>query len=344
MYSLPNLFNLPGIFNLPNSADISDRSTDTYYSILGISNNASKDEIKKAYRKLSLDYHPDRHNNDEEKCEIFKKITEAYNTLSNDAERKGYDLSLQLPTNLNIDPSSLVNMFLNKNEKHNIMDEIKNMSFGKGALSMDPFTAMAFANIPIDLNSHPTNDTNYSQYKRDYKPSPIYLTITISLLEAYKSCKMPLNIIRWKMDNGTKIEQTETIYIDIPRGIDNNEIITIPNKGNWENDRNKGDVEVKININNITNFERNGIDLIFKKSITFKEALCGFSFDIKYIDGREFKINNEAGNVIPPYFRKIISNLGMQRDNDTGNLIIIFDIDYPKQLSTEQVEKLEKIL
>ena len=71
-------------------------------------------------------------------------------------------------------------------------------------------------------------------------------------------------------------------------------------------------------------FERNGIDLIFKKSITLKESLCGFSFDLLYIDGREFKINNEPGNIIPAEFTKIIPKLGMERDNNIGNLIIIF--------------------
>ena len=81
-----------------------------------------------------------------------------------------------------------------------------------------------------------------------------------------------------------------------------------------------------------------------KKSITLKESFCGFCFDLIYIDGKEFKINNKAGNVIPPDFRKVISKMGMQRDDDIGDLIIIFDVVYPKQFTTEQLEGLEKIL
>jgi DnaJ-class molecular chaperone with C-terminal Zn finger domain len=63
-----------------------------------------------------------------------------------------------------------------------------------------------------------------------------------------------------------------------------------------------------------------------------------------YIDGREFKINNEAGNIIPPDFRKTISNFGITRDNSTGDLIIIFNIIYPKTITEKQIKELSNIL
>lgn len=78
--------------------------------------------------------------------------------------------------------------------------------------------------------------------------------------------------------------------------------------------------------------------------ISLKESLCGFSFDLKYIDGREFKINNEQGKIIPHNFKKYIEKMGMIRDNDIGNLIIDFSIIYPKELSKDDIKKLEKIL
>ena len=101
-------------------------------------------------------------------------------------------------------------------------------------------------------------------------------------------------------------KNTLSDYIDIPKGIDDNEIITIINKGNRISDTNKGDVEIKILVKKHELFKRNGIDLIYKKSITLKESFCGFSFDLTYIDGKEFKINNKAGNIIPSDFRKVI--------------------------------------
>ena len=60
-----------------------------------------------------------------------------------------------------------------------------------------------------------------------------------------------------------------------------------------------------------------------------KDALCGFMFDMEYINGRIFKINNEKGNIIEPGHKKIITNMGMTRDNHEGNLTIIFKIQFP---------------
>ena len=93
-----------------------------------------------------------------------------------------------------------------------------------------------------------------------------------------------------------------------------------------------------------TIFKRKGVDLIINKTINLKEALCGFTFEIEHINKKKFKINNDKGNIITPNFRKIIPNLGMHRQNHTGNLIINFIIQFPKTLSLEKIDSLEKIL
>lgn len=339
---------------------LSENNKETYYSILGISNIAAPEEIKKAYRKLSLEYHPDRTGGNLEKAETYKKINEAYRILSNDIERKKYDISLQFNLDnlimggmggrgtmsgmgamgsmgamgMAIDPNILMSMMMDPTELETIINDINHMGI------QTPFGKMSFN----PLNKVDKLNKNFSQHQYNSKPTTIYKIINITLLQAYTGCKIPLNIVRWKIEDNIKHEQNETIYIDISKGVDDNEIITMINKGNKISNENKGDIEIKITINNDTAFERNGIDLIFKKSITLKESLCGFCFDLPYIDGREFKINNEAGNVIPSDFRKIIPKMGMQRDDDIGNLIIIFDIKYPKQLTTEQIKELTTIL
>ena len=69
--------------------------------------------------------------------------------------------------------------------------------------------------------------------------------------------------------------ENETIYIDIPKGIDENEIIIMKDRGNVINDTNKGEVKIFVKISNTTDFTRKGLDLFYKKTITLKEALCG---------------------------------------------------------------------
>ena len=105
----------------------------------------------------------------------------------------------------------------------------------------------------------------------------------------------------------------------------------------------KGDVKVVIKIENNTNFLRSGLDLILAKSISIKEALCGFTFEVKYITGRTYTINNNAGNIIPNGYKKIIPSMGFSRDGHTGNLIIIFDVKFPEKLSEAALEALKKI-
>jgi DnaJ family protein A protein 2 len=338
-------------------------SNETYYSILGINNNASFDEIKRVYRKLSLELHPDRNKNDPEKLEKYKKITAAYNILSDPSEKIKYDASISYSNSSLPIEDIFMNMMLNPNDLNSLLSNLyfsnmpelpihkqraPSMKSSLGAMGamgmMGAMGAMgSMGSMDFNLNNNKFSK-GVNNFEFNSKPKTINHKINISLLDAYKGCKTPITIERWNYENNIEYIQEETIYVDIPKGIDNNEIITIKEKGNKLSNSNKGDIEVRINITNETEFERNGIDLIYKKTISLKESLCGFNFTIKYIDGREFIINNKLGNIIPPDFRKIINNLGMTRENVTGDLIIIFNVEYPKTISNEILEKIAAIL
>ena len=127
------------------------------------------------------------------------------------------------------------------------------------------------------------------------------------------------------MQNGLKVMENETVYVTVPKGIDEGEVILLKDKGNVARDDCKGDLKIIIKIENNTDFKRSGIDLIYDKTITIKEALCGFSFELKYITGKIYTINNNSSNIISNGYRKTIPNMGFSRDNHTGNLIIIFN-------------------
>jgi DnaJ-class molecular chaperone len=74
-----------------------------------------------------------------------------------------------------------------------------------------------------------------------------------------------------------------------------------------------------------------------------KEALCGFAFELKYITGRVYTITNNSGNIISHGYKKMIPNMGLTRENHTGNLIIIFDVKFPEKLSEETLTALKAI-
>ena len=84
--------------------------------------------------------------------------------------------------------------------------------------------------------------------------------------------------------------------------------------------------------------------MVCEKSISLKEALCGFLFEIKHLNGKTYNIKHDKGNIIPPNFIKQINGLGMERNDIKGNLIIKFNITFPKTLTNDQIEELEKIL
>ena len=71
--------------------------------------------------------------------------------------------------------------------------------------------------------------------------------------------------------------------------------------------------------------------------------MCGFSFSLKHINGKEFKINNTKGNIIHPTFKKIVPGYGFIRNEHQGNLIIEFIVEFPKKLSDEQINTIENI-
>jgi DnaJ family protein A protein 2 len=177
------------------------------------------------------------------------------------------------------------------------------------------------------------------------KPPPIVKTINLTMAQAYTGGSFPIELERWNIIDNVRHDERLTVYIVIPAGIDENEIMTIQGNGNTINNTIKGDIKIHMKITNDTEFKRQGLDLIYKKTITLKEALCGFEFDIKHISGKTLSFKNNVNPfIIKPGFRKVIPEFGMKRDNGTGNLVIEFDIVFPDQLSADQIKSVSEIL
>jgi DnaJ-class molecular chaperone len=343
----------------------------TYYDILGVSENSSQDEIKKSYRKLSLKFHPDKPGGNADK---FKEISQAYDVLSNENERKMYDMKLKgIPMG---GMGGMSGMGGGPHMHMNMNDEILKQFFG-GMGGGNPF-GINFANFMNGMGGTNPNVKVYHNGVRVNhnplsKPPPIIKSIEINPNQAYNGMKYPLEIERWILENNVKKIETETIYIDIPEGIDTNEMLILREKGhqhhvvkNHNHDSHinsdttstsastststvilNGDIKVVIKIidtqSKYSHLKRNGLDLYYEKTITIKEALCGFSFVIEYFNDRKFTINNK-GFVISPNYTKIVPKLGIKRGDHIGNLYIKFNVTFPSQLSQDQIKQLETIL
>ena len=299
-----------------------------YYEVLEIERSANHEEIKRSYKRLAFEYHPDRNPDNTRAEEKFKEINEAYQTLGDPEKREMYKMKQKgfNPFGMNMagmgDPN---------------IDPILRMFFGNnGFPGMGGMGGMP--NVQIFRNGKPVNMQTFQ------KPEPIMKQITIELNHSYTGVNIPVEIERWIIVNNQKKIEKEKLYIQIPKGVDSGEIIIIKDKGNIVNENIKGDIKIYINVNNNTEFKREGLNLVLSKNISLKESLTGFKFDIKHLNGKTYTINNDAGNIIPNDFVKEINSLGLKRGDVVGNLLIKFKVQFPEKLSEHQIEKLKEIL
>ena len=318
----------------------------SYYEVLEINKNANDVEIKKAYRQKSLHYHPDR-NHSLDSVEKMKQINEAYDVLSNKSKRRQYDLEQDLGDNPFSFFSKTTGMPFMKphtmDETNNEMNDLFASLFGN---LMQANMGSDMPNVRVFHGGMPTPENLFGkQGTQYYKPDPLTIPVTISLEQAYNGCTLPINIERWIMVGETKINEEETTYVNIYEGIDENEIIILDQKGNVNSEQIKGDVKVVIHIKNNSSFERDGLDLLYNKKISLKEALCGFSFELEHINQKKLAFNNNSNiSVIKPNYRKKVPNMGMKRKDTIGNLIVSFHIDFPENLTNEQMTTLSSVL
>lgn len=314
----------------------------THYDTLNVSRSASPEEIKRAYRALSLKWHPDR-NSSPEAMSKFQEIGSAYEILSDESKRHEYNCELD---GVRPDGSRQVDM-----------SDIIDMMFGGGGPGQGPIFGMGggpggirFANGP-DIRMFHTQGMpgglfgSHPFFRQMQKPPPIIKTIEITFEQAFNGCTICIEIEKWIIKGDMKIHEIEPTYVSVPAGIDQNEIIIMRDCGNTVSPDLKGDIKFVVKIGESPGFERQGMDLVHKRDITLKEALTGFSFDLIHISGKTLCLNNlKNRTIVSPNYKKTIQHLGMVRDGNVGNLIIEFNVIFPGQLTDDQTMRLMEIL
>jgi DnaJ family protein B protein 4 len=316
----------------------------THYDILGVSKDAEETDIKKAYRKLSLQYHPDR-NPDPSATEKYKAINEAYEILSDSQRREQYNHELEFGSSGFPGGGFPGGGFPGGGFPGGGFPfpggmggpDIFNMMFGGG------FPGMGGPGIRV-FHSNGGPGGIEQLFQQLNRPQSIHKTVSITLQDVYHGKTVPIEIERQSIANNSRSIQKEIIHVSIPPGVEENEIITLEGQGHSIHDF-KGDVKINFKIENNTIFTRQGQDIIYTHKISLKEALCGFSFEIKHLSGKMMNMNNiQNPTIIKPGFKKIVPHLGFQKGSHTGNLIIEFLVDFPEVLTGEQIESLRQIL
>jgi curved DNA-binding protein len=243
-------------------------ATRDYYNILGMNKNSSDGEIKRAYRKLAMKYHPDRNPNRKEGEERFKEINEAYAVLSDKEKRKQYDT---------FGAEGFRQRFTQEDIFRGVdFEEILSSLFGgrgKREFRYGGRGGFDFGDL--------FGQTAYQDMGRmSQKGEDILYELTISLEESAFGGEKRISYRK----NG----KMEEVSVKIPRGIPSGKKLRLAGKGiEGKNGGPPGDLYLQINIKGHSFFIREGDDLIVDKEINFSEAVAGATVEVPTLEGKK---------------------------------------------------------
>lgn len=350
-----------------------------FYECLGIPPDASDSDIKRAYRKLAVKYHPDK-NPDPAAQEKFKEIGRAYEVLSDEEKRKIYDRYGEDGLDGSGGPGMSANDIFAQffggaspfGGMFGGMGGERGERRGKDVGHAMPVTLEDLYNgktKKISLNKQiicPQCTGSGSKVKgkpaqcpdcrgqgvkfiiRQLGPGMVQQMQTVCpACNGEGTCVKPED--RCQGCKGNRITQEKKMLeVHIDKGMRNNEKIVFSREGDQHPDiKIPGDVVIVLQEKKHDRFERQGKDLVMQKTISLKEALCGFSFPVEHLDKRVLLVKSTPGELIKPGQTKSIPNEGMPTKGnpfDKGQLLIRFEVEMPESLTEEQLKVLAKVL
>lgn len=348
-----------------------------YYEVLGVPRTASEEEIKSAYRRLAIKYHPDKNPGNKEAEEKFKEATEAYEVLSNPEKRQTYDQFGFEGINQMGGGFSGTDF----REFHDFEDifgsnfeDLFSSLFGFGSSSrtrrrrskgmdlrydvtVELEDILKDSEVKIKLNK---NETCSMCKGSGAKPGTRSSTCSscggsgilrqsqgfFSIQTTCPYCHGTGKIISayCPQCHGTgKEEKVKTIVVKIPAGIEDGMRIRIPGEGEaGENGEQAGDLYVVVNVNQHRFFERQGADLYCRIPVTMTQAAIGCTLELTILDGRKVQVKIPPGTQEGRILR--LSGLGLPKFKSSGygDLNVVVSIQIPTNLSLKSKSLLEE--
>ena len=352
-------YNLQTFLNMKNSKireeQIMSAKRD-YYEVLGVSRDADKNTIKKAYRKLAKKYHPDTNQGNAQAAERFKEATEAYNILSDPEKKKMYDQFGHAAFDGSGATGGAYGGAYGRNgggtyqyagpdgtfheyhfEGNGDMDDfLKNIfggsfgGFGGATRSSSKGSRSGFSGSGFGESG---SYGNYSQGGAD-----VTAEITVGFDEAAFGCE---KVIHLTENNGKAVGKA--LKVKIPAGIDTGKSIRLRGKGNpGINGGKAGDLLLKVKVASKPGYERKGMDVYTTVRVPFTTAVLGGEAKVETLHGNVLcKINpgTQSGTKIRLRGKGIVS---MKDKNQQGDQYVTVQIDVPGNLSEEAKRKLRE--
>jgi DnaJ family protein A protein 2 len=338
-----------------------DVDTTKYYKVLGVDKNASKDEIKKAYRTLVRTKHPDKGGSEEE----FQEIQLAYDTLSDENKRKVYDEYGEEGIKEGMtgeEPRDIFDIFTGggrKNVKRKTKSVLQEMvvSLEDIFVGKEKYLEIKRYRICKKCKGNGSKDPNANTKCPGCNGKRVKLVIQRmgnTILQSQQTCPdcrgegyIIKNEDKCEACNGQKVNQeSKMLKILLDKGAPDGKRYTFEGESDEMPGYDPGDVIIEIRIKKHDVFERSGADLTMKADISLLESLTGFQLLITHLDGRKVLINSKKGEIIKPGMMKTVKECGMPfYDHPTrfGNLYIRFNVHFPKSLKEAQKDALQHL-
>ncbi|KAK9150248.1 hypothetical protein Syun_008557 [Stephania yunnanensis] len=343
-----------------------------YYKILQVDRSAKEDDLKKAYRKLAMKWHPDKNPNNKKDAEAkFKQISEAYEVLSDPQKKAVYDQygeeglkgqvpppgaggpgggatyfnTGEMPSGFRFNPRSADDIFaefFGFSTPFGGMGGMGGMGGGGGGGGMRG--GSRFGGMFGEDMFSSFGEGSMNQAPR--KAAPIENPLPCSLEDLYKGTTKKMKISREIVDaSGRAMTVEEILTIDIKPGWKKGTKITFPEKGNEQPNIIPADLVFIIDEKPHPVFTRDGNDLVVTQKISLVEALTGYTVQLTTLDGRSLTI--PVTNVIHPTYEEVVPREGMPVPKDPsrkGNLRIKFNIKFPARLTADQKNGIKRLL
>ncbi|XP_044756179.1 dnaJ protein homolog 1-like [Coccinella septempunctata] len=319
-----------------------------YYSILGISKNASDDEIKKAYRKLALQYHPDK-NKSPKAEDKFKEVAEAYEVLSDKKKRDIYDNYGEDGLKGGAGPHG------NTGFTYTFHGDPR-ATFAQFFGNTNPFQSFFGYDDAFDSDINESTfifgfpgSQNHVGPHRDMmsQDPPVEHEIYLTLEEVFHGCVKKMKIQKKVLlPSGKLAREEKMLEINVQPGWKAGTKITFPKEGDQGVNKIPADIVFIIRDKTHGTFKREGSDLRYTAKISLKQALCGCIVNVPLISGGQEALNYK-GDIIKPQTVRRIAGKGLpfpKEPSRRGDLIVTFDIRFPDVISTTVRKYLEEKL